>query len=248
MNPADLPVHVYARHLSEALEATARDEADAILAAGDRVADTVEGGGIVHLFGSGHSALVAAEPVGRSGALVPLNQIVDRTEDLAERLPGYGRILADFYDQQYGLREGETLIAISNSGINPLPIELAQAARERGLSVVAITNVEQSRASMSRHPSGLRVFELADVVLHNHAPFGEALLELPGVPAKVASVGTVTGAYLVNALLAAAVQALVTRGVEPPVFVSENSGIEDADARNKTARRRYFGRLRRAGV
>lgn len=248
MNPADLPVHAYARHLNEALGAAARDQADAVLAAGELVAETVERGGIVHLFGSGHSALVAAEPVGRSGALVPLNQIVDRTEDLAERLPGYGRVLADFYDQQYGLRKGETLIAISNSGINPLPIELAQAARARGLRVIAITNVEQSRASISRHPSGLRLFESADVVLHNHAPAGEALLEVPGVPVRVASVGTVTGAYLVNALLVAAVQALVARGVEPPIFVSENAGIEDADARNAAARRRYQGRLRRAGV
>ncbi len=247
-DPAALPVHAYAELLRDALAATARDEASAILAAAGFVTDTVAADGVVHLFGSGHSALVAAECVGRSGALVPLNQIIDRTEDLAERLPGYGRVLAEFYDQQYGLKPGETLVVISNSGINPLGIELALDARERGLAVIAITNVRQSRSLPSRHPGGARLFELADVTLDNHAPHGEAALALPGVAQRVASVGTITGSYLINAVLAAAVQGLVGRGVEPPILVSENAGIGGADERNAALRRRWQGRLRRAGV
>lgn len=248
MTRYDLPVLTYARQLSELLLATANDEAERIVAAGRLVADTVAAGGVVHTFGSGHSALVAAEPVGRSGSLAPLNQIVDRTQDLAERLPGYGHTLAEFYDQQYGLRSGETLLVVSNSGVNPLGIELAQEARQRGLKVVAITNLAQSRRQVSRHPSGLRLFELADVTLDNHAPPGEALLELPGLAERVASVGTITGAYLINALLAVAVQELIARGVEPPVIVSENTGDDATVARNAALRRRYQGRLRRAGV
>ncbi len=247
-DPAALPVHAYAELLRDALAATARDEAAAIVRAGAHVTDTVAGGGIVHLFGSGHSALVAADPVGRSGGLVPLNQIIDRSEDMAERLPGYGRLLALHYHQQYGLEPGETLLVISNSGINPLGIDLAMDARERGLAVIAISNVRQSRTLASRHPSGARLFEVADVTLDNHAPPGEAALALPGVTQRVASVGTVTGSYLINAVLAAAVQGLSERGLEPPILVSENAGIEGADERNAALRRRWQGRLRRAGV
>lgn len=247
-DPAALPVHAYAALLRDALAASARDEASAILAAAGFVIDTVAAGGIVHLFGSGHSALVAADPVGRSGGLVPLNQIVDRSEDMAERLPGYGRMLALHYHQQYGLEPGETLVVISNSGINPLGIDLAMDARERGLAVIAISNVRQSRTLASRHPSGARLFEVADVSLDNHAPHGEAALALPGVTQRVASVGTVTGSYLINAVLAAAVQGLSERGMEPPILVSENAGIEGADERNAALRRRWQGRLRRAGV
>src|SRR5690625_3705893 len=99
---AALPVHAYSRQLVRALEVCAEAEADALLRAGRLLADTVAAGGIIHLFGSGHSALVAADPVGRSGSLACLNQVLDRTEDLAERLPGYGTTLAEFYDQQYG--------------------------------------------------------------------------------------------------------------------------------------------------
>jgi uncharacterized phosphosugar-binding protein len=245
---AALPIHAYAAILQEALAAAARDEADAILRAAELVADTVAADGVVHLFGSGHSALVAAECVGRSGALVPLNQVLDRTEDLAERLPGYGRVLAEHYHQQYGLRPGETLVAVSNSGINPLGVDLALDARARGLQVIAITNLRQSRELTSRHGSGQRLFEVADVVLDNHAPFGEAVLELPGVAQRVASVGTITGSFLINAVMASAVQALAARGVEPPILVSENAGLVDADERNAALRRRWHGRLRRAGV
>lgn len=247
-DPATLPVHAYADALREALAATARDESAAIMRASEHVTDTLAAGGIVHLFGSGHSALVAADPVGRSGGLVPLNQIIDRSEDMAERLPGYGRTLALHYDQQYGMEAGETLVVVSNSGINPLPIDLAMVGRERGLVVIAITNVRQSRALPSRHPNGQHLFEVADVTLDNHAPPGEAALELPGVPQRVASVGTVTGSYLVNAVLAAAVQELVRRGLEAPILVSENAGILDADERNAALRRRWKGRLRRAGA
>ena len=245
---AALPVHAYARLLHEALAEAARDEADAIVRAAELVADTVAADGVVHLFGSGHSALVAAESVGRSGSLVPLNQVLDRTEDLAERLPGYGRTLAEHYHQQYGLQPGETLVVVSNSGINPLGIDLALAARERGLTVIAITNVRQSRELTSRHASGQHLFEVADVVLDNHAPFGEAALTLPGVAQRVASVGTITGCFLINAVMTAAVQALAARGVEPPILVSENAGYPDADERNAALRRRWHGRLRRAGV
>lgn len=245
---AALPVHAYSRQLVRALEVCAEAEADALLRAGRLLADTVAAGGIIHLFGSGHSALVAADPVGRSGSLACLNQVLDRTEDLAERLPGYGTTLAEFYDQQYGLEQGESLIVISNSGINPLPVELAQEGRRRGLNVIAVTNVSQSRAQEPRVPAGKRLFEVADVVLDNHAPPGEAVLELPGLDVKVATVGTATGVFLANAALAACVQELIRRGVEPPVFISENTGDSSADSRNAALRRSYRGRLRRFGV
>lgn len=248
MNAYDIAVFAYASHLSDALLVAAEDEVHRLVEGGRVIAATVARGGVVHLFGAGHSALVAADPVGRAGSLAPLNQIVDRSEDMAERLPGYGRLLAQHYDQQYGLREGETLIVVSNSGVNPLPIELAMAARERGLSVVAITNLAQSSAQESRHESGKRLFEVAHVALDNHAPAGESLLQIPGVRQRVASVGTITGAFLVNSVLAVAVHELAKAGVEPPILVSENQGDDGAAQRNAELRSRYAGRLRRAGV
>ncbi len=152
----------------------------------------------------------------------------------------------------YAERLSEALLTTANAEAERIvaagKLVADTVARERGLKVVAITNLEQSRRQASRHPSGQRLFELADVALDNHAPPGEALLELPGLTERVASVGTITGAYLINALLAVAVQELIARGAQPPVIVSENSEDDSAPARNAALRQRYQGRLRRAGV
>lgn len=239
-------VTAYLEAVQSALSAAARAESETLERGATLLAQSVAAGGVVHTFGSGHSELVARELVGRSGSLVPINQLIDKTEDLAERLPGYGQTLVAFYDQQYQLRSGEVIIVISNSGINPLPIDIALASQERGLKVIGITNQEQSRTLTSRHPSGRRLFEIADVTLHNHAPPGEAALSLGD--AKVGTLATITGAFLINCLLIRTLQRLTDMGHTPPVLLSENHTHDDALSHNATLRRRYQGRLRRAGV
>jgi uncharacterized phosphosugar-binding protein len=200
--------------------AAAATEAAAIDAAAALIAASISSGGVLHVFGSGHSQLVAKEIVGRSGSLIPVNEIIDRTEDLAERIEGYGTRLVEYYAEQYQLLPGEAVIVISNSGVNPLPVEVALSCRERGLNVIVITNVVQSEQARSRHSSGKRLFELADVVLHNHAPEGEAALELPGLATKVGTVATLTGAFLINAVMVCTAELLLAAGRETPVYLS----------------------------
>lgn len=241
-------IRAYRDRISALLEQALEHGEAALAQAAERVARAVRAGGIVHVFGSGHSSLVAAEVVGRSGSLVPVNQIVDRTEDLAERLEGYGTTLMAFYEQQYQLLPEDCLIVVSNSGRNPLPIEVALAGRARGLSTIAITNVAQSRALASRHSSGQRLFEVAELVLDSQAPFGETALSLPRSRQAVAPVSSFPALFLIHSLLLAAAEQLEQAGEDVPLFQSENGGDEDAARRNAELRRRYAGRLRRFGV
>jgi uncharacterized phosphosugar-binding protein len=238
----------YLHAATTALTAAAAVEAEAIDAAAALIATSIISDGVLHVFGSGHSQLVAKEIVGRSGSLIPVNEIIDRTEDLAERIEGYGTRLVEYYAEQYQLRRGEAVIVISNSGVNPLPVEVALSCREHGLSVIVITNVQQSEQARSRHSSGKRLFELADVVLHNHAPEGEAALELPGLDTKVGTIATLTGAFLINAVMARTAERLLADGHEPPVYLSENHARPDAARHNSDLRARYQGRLRRFGA
>src|SRR5699024_6283778 len=104
----------------------------------------------------------------------PAHSLHDALPICIERLTGYGTAIAELQD----LRAGEVIVVISHSGINPVPTQLAQQARERGLTVVAITSREHSLAGRSRHPEGLRLLDVADIVLDTHAPEGDITLTL----------------------------------------------------------------------
>src|SRR5208283_623085 len=112
-----------------------------ISAAADLLATAIEKGGLVHVFGPGHSHIIAEEAFNRTGGLACINPIVDRTGGRAELVEGYAAAILEGHD----LRPGEVLVISSNSGINPLPVEMALLARARGLGVVAITSLAFSQ-------------------------------------------------------------------------------------------------------
>ena len=236
----------YCEAIDGILERIRERELPAIRQAGGLLADAIEQGGLVHVFGSGHSALIAREAVGRAGGLVPVNDILDPTSGRAERLEGYASELLTGYDLQYGLRADEALVVISNSGINPLPVEVALIGKQRGLHVIALTNRAQSEAATSRHTSGQRLFEVADTVIDTHGVAGDAIVPFSEAGERIGAGSTLAGAMIVNLLVVSAVEALCARGVEPPVLVSQN--LPGTDARNQELFARYRGRLRQTGA
>lgn len=203
------------------------------------VAECIAGGHVVHLFGSGHSASLAREMVGRAGGLAAMSFIEDPLGGEAERLEGYAAVLIQRY---LPMEPGDLLIVLSTSGRNPLPIEIALSAQKVGLRVIAVTSLEYSRSVTSLHSSGKRLFEIADLVLDLGAPKGDALVEVPGVPEKVGPVSTVLGATLLHSLVLEATAKLAEMGVDPPILVSDN--LDGGPERNERLRRRYRGRVR----
>src|ERR1051326_9180950 len=125
------------------------------------IGTSVARGGVVHTFGSGHSELISREIIGRAGGLVCVTGIIDPTGGFIENLPGYGTKLIERYDRQYQLRAGEAVIVISNSGKNASPIDVALYARQKGLTVIALTCLAMSQVMPSQHAGGKRLFEVA---------------------------------------------------------------------------------------
>jgi uncharacterized phosphosugar-binding protein len=216
--------------------------AASIMAAAQAVADAIQNEKGYFLFGSGHSALIAHEAFWRAGGLAPALPIIDPTEGDAERLPGYAPIVLDHYD----LQPGSVIVVISNSGINPLPIEVALECKARGLTVIAITCLSHSQAVASRHPSGRKLFEAADIVIDTQGAPGDAVLDLPGVPGRVGPTSTLLGAAIVEAISVQAAAVLVERGVTPPVLVSAN--LPEGDAHNRALIEHYRNRLFRRQI
>ncbi|QIA26714.1 SIS domain-containing protein [Thermaerobacter sp. PB12/4term] len=211
------------------------------------IARSIASGGIVRIFGTGHSHLIAEEVFYRAGVLAPVDAIlepsltgqVDVTKsEVAERLEGWGRIIVE----HRRMGPEDVLLVISNSGRNAAPVEVAMEAKERGIPVVAVTSKAFSAAVPSRHRSGKRLFEVADLVLDNGAPFGDAILNVPGLPVPVGPVSGIAGMFIVHCLLVQAVEHPLRLGVTPPVLMSGNR--DEGRDYNEAVLARYWDRIR----
>lgn len=190
------------------------------------IADSIAQGGLLHVFGCGHSQILAEEIFYRAGGLVPINAMLEPALSLREatkstffeRLSGFAKAILDSYQTS----PGEAIIIVSASGRNAVPIEMAMVAKERGLKVIALTSLAYSQGVDSRHPSGKKLYQLADLVLDTNAIPGDAALEVPGAPYKVGPTSAVVGIAILWALMVEVVDALVERGVKPPVWLAGN--------------------------
>ncbi|MFF4014943.1 sugar isomerase domain-containing protein [Streptomyces sp. NPDC001843] len=227
---------------------SARDD---VTRAARLIADCVRADGVVQAFGTGHSQAVVLELAGRAGGFVPTNRlsIADLVlyggaapstldDPLLEREAG---VAARIYDLA-APRPQDLFVVISNSGVNNVIVEMALHAKEHGHRVLAITSLTHTRAVPAGHPSGRKLADLADVVLDNAAPRGDALLHLPDGGA-VCALSTLTGVMLVQQAVAEATSLLLAAGERPPVYVSANvpGGFEG----NLELEKRYEGRIRR---
>lgn len=214
-----------------------------IRAAGRIFADAISAGGLVHLFGAGHSRMGVEEIFPRIGSIVGYHPIVELslsyytnvlgTMGLAqslflERVDGFGECLLANYE--FG--EHDAAMVISSTGINNVPVEVALGLKARGLPLVAITSLAHSKGVDSRHPSGKHLYEVADVVVDNCSPPGDAVVHVEGCEYPVgptSTLGTVTVAHSINEVLATE---LVARGTPPVVLGSPHFSDQDAAKRN----------------
>lgn len=207
-------------------------EREGIERAAEWIAQTLVKDGLLFAAGSGHSHMLAEELFYRAGglaAVVPLLETPLMLHDGAvkstrlERVEGYAEVVID----DAAPTADDLLVIASNSGRNAYPVGLALAARKRGCRTIAVTSLDTARQVESRHSSGKLLAEVADLVLDNHVPYGDAALDIAGVPGRVAPLSTLAGVTLLNASIARAVQLAVGRGHVPDVFTSANS--EGAD-------------------
>ena len=250
VNQQQFGMELFWQEASKVLERVVQTQAEAIRRAGLLFADCIEHDGVVHTYGTGHSRAFAMELAGRAGGLVPVNRI--ELEDLAlranwplervvspeiERDPEAGKALLACYR----IEPQDAFIIASNSGVNVAIVEVALRVKAHGHALVAVTSLAHTQQVASRHPSGKKLYELADIVIDNCGPFGDALLELPS-GGKACSISSLTGALIGQMLTAETIGNLIQHGKEPPIYLSANipGGIEQG----QEIRKRYEGRIR----
>ncbi|USS40140.1 SIS domain-containing protein [Thermococcus aggregans] len=229
------------------LERVKEEEKENIENAAKILAKSLEKGGILHVIGAGHSAIIGEELSYRAGGLVPVNPIMDTDINVyhgafksteMEHVEGYAEIVL----KAMGVQKDDTVLVVSTSGVNVFPVETAIKAKSIGCPVIAITSVEYSRSLAPRNKYNKRLFEVADVVIDNKVPRGDAILQIPGFKMKIFPVSTITGAFIAQSIVALAIKELVEKGIEPPVFLSAH--LPGAKEHNSKVIERYRARLK----
>jgi uncharacterized phosphosugar-binding protein len=241
----------YAQQVAELVRAVAHGQAEPVLRAAALLVASLRDDAVIYAFGSGHSEAIAMEIAGRAGGLIPTNRLSPRdlvlyggepagilTREL-ERDPGIAQRIYDLAP----VRPADAFVLISSSGVNGTVVELARIVKERGHRLIALTSVQHSTAMTSRHPSGRKLLDLADVTLDNRAPYGDAVLPLPGDGLATGAVSTITSALLAQMMVAEVVRLLLEAGETPPLYRSSN--VVGGDAHNRDLEAAYDGRLRR---
>ncbi|GGE33328.1 hypothetical protein GCM10011391_09980 [Pullulanibacillus camelliae] len=211
-----------------------------------KVAAAIKQGGIVQLFGCGHSHLLTEEVFYRAGGLAPIKPLLIEPLMLHEGAVTSSRLekqndYAQAFMREQDIRQEDVVIVISTSGRNPVPIDVALFAKEKGAYVIGITSLAYAGTLPSKHKEGHTLSTVVDLVIDNHSVTGDAVLSYEQVAVPFAPTSTVIGAMLLNGLFAEVIKLLVDQGIDPPIFLSGN--IDGAELHNNALVNRYKSRI-----
>ena len=232
----------YITNIQNLINRVLETQMDIIDEAGAIVAETIMSNGYVYAFGTGHSHMMAEELFYRAGGLARVYPILEDALMLhngaiksteMERLDGYAELILERYE----CNDKDCLIIASNSGRNPVSIEMVKAAHKRGMKVIGLTNLIHSEAQESRHVSGSKLYEIGDVVLDNQGCLGDASVYIPEIDRNIAATSTSLGAILLHTVVISAVEIMIEKGHIPEVFSSSN--LDEGDEINDKILAKY---------
>jgi uncharacterized phosphosugar-binding protein len=204
-------------------------------AARDALAEALGNEHLLYVAGSGHSHMLAEEAFYRAGGIAQAQAILDpdlmlhmgaERSTILEREEGR----AERVMSAYPVGPGDVVVVASNSGRNAYPIEMALAAKARGATTIALTSLRHAKQTTSRHHSGKLLYQITDLVLDNGGEYGDAALEIVGRNVRMGPTSTLIGVFIINTILAEAVNLLAGRGIEIDVYQSANMQGAEHDA------------------
>jgi uncharacterized phosphosugar-binding protein len=234
----------YFESLIGRLEIVRSTQSESISTAASACAESIARDKLVFTFGTGHGALPALETFPRTGTIVGFRPIVESTMisfhrvwgDMGARqyrfihgVEGYGKAIL----RSHRLDPSDAIILFSHSGISAVILGIAIACEELGMKIIAVTSLPHSQATPSRHSSGKRLFEIADITIDTGVPIADAELRIEGLEHPVGANSTSITIAVAHAIVAATAERLVAMGIPPMVMVNPNtSGREEANRQN----------------
>ena len=200
---------------------------------------------LVHVFATGHSHMFAEELFYRAGGLVQINPILIpplmqhegavRSTQL-ERKPGYAKQIFDELD----IKKDEVFIIVSNSGINSVPVEFASIVKEHHHPLIVITSMEMTKKVNPRNNLNKKLYEFGDVVIDNHAPYGDGIIEK--AYGRIGAVSSIAGNYIAQSLVLEVINLYEQDGLTPPIYLSSNT--PGGDEHNRILFEKYQKRIK----
>ena len=249
---------IYFERTMALLERLRETQTPAIEQAADICARRIAGGGLVFLFGAGHSRMLCEEMTPRQGCFPGFVALVEMALSTHFSIVGPNGLRPPLYLEKYegyaeeilkGFKFGanDAFIIISTSGIRPVIVELALGAKRRKLPVIAITSREHSQVANASHSSGQKLMDVADVVLDNQCPPGDCVVDMAGLEWRTGPASTVTGAMLINMLRCEVAERLIKLGRQPVLLPSHqfqgNTSAEEQLERFYEAYRKSLAHL-----
>lgn len=209
----------------------ASTQTEAIERAAQICTEAIAGGGLVHLFGTGHSRIFVEEMFPRHGSFPGFHPIVElsltfhnlvvgsngqRQAMFLEHIEGFGQIIL----RNFVFSAPDCFLLFSNSGINEVVVDVALEAKRMNLPVMAVVSVDHCTASAPLHSSGKKLTDIADIVINNCTPAGDALVSIPGLEDPVGPGSTIGAAVVTNALKCSIAEKLTALGKPPIVLTS----------------------------
>ena len=251
------PAQAYLAAAAAIIERIQATQLDALARAADICTDSIAGGGLVHLFATGHSRMFVEEMFPRHGSFPGFHSIVElsltnhnqvvgangqRQAMFLEHVEGLGKVIL----RNFVLEPPDSFLIFSNSGVNEVVVEVALETKRLGLPVIAVVSMEHCAASKPKHSSGQRLTDVADVVLDNCTPAGDAMVRVDGLADPVGPGSTIGAAAITNALKCLIAEKLTALGQPPIVLTSAHFiGSEASQAQFDAAYDDYRRRVKR---
>ncbi|HEY3345174.1 MAG TPA: SIS domain-containing protein [Anaerolineaceae bacterium] len=241
----------------EIIQKIAQTQTAAIEQAAQICSDTIVHDGLVFCWGGGHSRMSVEEMFPRIGSYPGFYPMVELALTFYTSFIGADGMAQSFFLERqekyaeailsnYEFGPHDSMICFSSTGINGLVIEMALLAKQKGLPIIAITSLDHARSTISRHSSGKKLMEVADVTIDNCTPAGDAVIQLEGLKYKVSPTSTIGAVAVVNALKARTAELMLAKGVEPVVLTSPHFADQPQEAEEQLQRvYREFKRRKR---
>lgn len=243
----------YQKQISDILAQIVLEE-DSIRKGAQVIAEAVQKGKMVHVIGpGGHSNMGVEEILWRAGGMAFWNAILDpgtnlihgaKRSNLIERTPGYAKGVLDAY--RVGWEEGEVMVIVNAYGINSMTIDTVLECQKRHVFTIGVTSSEFAstvpKGHKARHPSGLNLYETADIYINNHLPLGDAVVEIEGMEQKTGSTSTFCNCFVMNCLVIETAKVMISMGMKPPVFMSAN--MPGGDEANRELEELYIPKIK----